>query len=445
MTAASRWSHVVTAVSALGIAVSLTLRYAFHVAPSVAQIPLIAILVLCGPILLFDLAVELWRRELGADLLAGIAIVPSFVLKQYMAGAIIVLMLSGGDTLEAFAVGTASSVLKALAKRTPTTAHRKTAGGMVEVKVDQIAVGDLLVILPHEISPVDGVVVEGRGTMDESFLTGEPFQISKAPGSTILSGAVNGDTAIVMRATKTPVDSRYAKIMGVVKAAELHPPRVRRLGDQLGALYAPLALIVAVGAWITTGSALRFLAVLVIATPCPLIIAIPIAVIGSISLCARRGIVVKKPIALEQVESCQTIVFDKTGTLTYGRPEMTDLTVAPGQDAGKILGMAAALEQYSRHPLAQAIIDAAKKRGVSPLEASEVGETPGEGLSGVVDGRAVKIVGRKATASLGTAASSIPPTGGGLESVVVVDGAFAALLRFRDEPKAEGSRFIAHL
>ena len=214
-------------------------------------------------------------------------------------------MLSGGQAIESYAIATASRVLEALAKRAPTTAHRQKNGTIEDISTDKIQIGDTIQIFPHEICPVDGEVVEGKGIMDEAYLTGEPFFIPKAPGSEVLSGAINGDAALIIRASKLAIDSRYAKIMQVMRETEQKRPRMRRLADQLGAWYTPVALLIAGLAWWISGEALRFLAVLVIATPCPLLIAIPVAIIGSISLCASRGILIKNPIVLEQLTKSQ--------------------------------------------------------------------------------------------------------------------------------------------
>ena len=237
-------------------------------------------------------------------------------------------MLSGGGALENYAVRSASSVLEALARRTPSIAHRRRQGSVVDVALAEVAVGDELVVLPHEICPVDGVVIEGHGVMDESYLTGEPFMMSKTPGATVLSGAINGERALTIEARRLAVDSRYAQIMQVMRTSEERRPRIRRLGDRLGAYYTPLAVAIALAAWAASGDADRFLAVLVVATPCPLLIAIPVAIIGSISLSARRGIIIKDPAVLEQVEQCKTVILDKTGTLTYGKPQLVSEHVA---------------------------------------------------------------------------------------------------------------------
>jgi heavy metal translocating P-type ATPase len=433
------------------IALHLVLRRAVQTTGSFAGLavsdwPLVVALAVGGTPLVFDLAVKLVRRQFGSDLLAGISIVTAVVLGELLAGTLVVLMLSGGAALEAFAVRRASSVLAALARRMPSAAHRKADGRLEDVPVDRVAVGDLVAVFPHEVCPVDGTVVEGRGTMDESYLTGEPYRIDKAPGAAVLSGAVNGDTALTVRADKPAADSRYARIMQVMRASEQSRPRLRRLGDKLGAIYTPVAVGLAVAAWAASGDPLRFLAVLVVATPCPLLIAIPVAIIGSISLAARRGIIIKDPAVLERVATCRTAVFDKTGTLTYGEPELTAVIPAGGQDANEVLALVAGLERYSRHPLAGAILRAAEARGLPRLDAAEVREPPGQGLTGAVGGRTVRVTGRpKLLAREPDQAAGLPPPAGGLECVALVDGRYAATLRFRDRPRAGGRPFIRHL
>ena len=228
-----------------------------------------------------------------------------------------------------------------------------------DVPVGDIQIGDEVSVLPHEICPVDGEVVQGHGAMDESYLTGEPFTISKGPGATVLSGAINGDASLAIRATRLAADSRYAQIMHVMQDAEQRRPTLRRIGDQLGAWYTPVAIAIAALAWYSTGDPIRFLSVVVVATPCPLLIAIPVAIIGAISTAARRGVIVKDPAALEQLTLCRTMILDKTGTLTYGRPTVSDELYAPTFARERVLPIVAAMERYSRHPLAAAIVRAA--------------------------------------------------------------------------------------
>lgn len=424
----------------------LVLRFAFDAAANIHQLPLYLVLGLGGLPLVYELLGKLFRREFGSDLLAGISIVTSVLLGEYLAGSIVVLMLSGGEALENFAVRNASSVLRALAKRMPSVAHRKEAGAILDVALDQIEPGETLVVYPHEICPVDGTVLEGNGVMNEAFLTGEPFEITKAPGSAVISGALNGAAALTIAATRRAEDSRYAKIMEVMRESEQNRPRLRRLGDQLGAIYTPVAVGIALLAWALSGEAIRFLAVLVVATPCPLLIAIPISIIGSISLAARRSIIVKNPAVLEQISSCRIAIFDKTGTLTYGEPRLVDQEVAPGFERKEVLALAGSLELYSKHPLARAILAQAKAEGVALGQASEVHEPPGHGLQGVVSGRQVEITSRAKLAARGISIidGTSAPTGG-LQCVVAVDNRFAAAYRFRDAPRAESESFIQHL
>ncbi len=434
--------------AAIAILVHLVWRFGFEEVRffsdvSTHQIPLWIALTLGGVPLVVGLVWHVFRLEFNADLLAGISIVTAVLLGEYLAGVLVVLMLSGGQALETFAVRSASSVLHALARRMPSQAHRKIDGKLQDIPLDAIAIGDLLTVLPHEICPVDGEIVEGHGTMDESYLTGEPYVMSKAPGSAVFSGAINGSSALVLRAEKLAVDSRYAKIMQVMQESEQRRPRMRRLGDQLGAYYTPIAVSIALVAWILSGEATRFLAVLVVATPCPLLIAIPVAIIGSVSLAARRGIIIKDPAVFEKIGTCSTAMFDKTGTLTYGHPKLTEIVPAPGFIETDLLRWVASLERYSRHPLANAVTEAARLAQVVLGEAEKVSERPGEGLRGIVDGRTVQITSRKKITP--ETLALLPALEGGMECVVMVDERYAGVCRFRDEPRAEGKPFIGHL
>jgi heavy metal translocating P-type ATPase len=446
-----RWSVPIAVVAVAGIVLALTLLATVPEAVTVwsvrvADLPLLFVLATGGSVLVFGLIVNVFRGEFGSDLLAGLSIVTAAVQGDFLAGALVVLMLSGGQALESFAVRRASSALSALAKRMPSVAHRKTDGRIADVPLDALAAGETVVVFPHETCPVDGVVIDGHGTMDESYLTGEPFLLPKAPGSQVLSGAINGDSALAVRAESRAADSRHAKIMRVMQESEQRRPRLRRLGDRLGAWYTPAALVVAVIAWLVTGNATRFLAVLVVATPCPLLIAIPVAIIGAISVAARRGIVVKDPAVLETLPTCTVAIFDKTGTLTYGRPALVEWLPLGGHSADEVLRWTASLERYSRHPLATAVVDAATAKKMQLPEAREVSERPGQGLSGVVEGRAVRVTGRpKLIAQHPEQANALPPAGGGLECVVLVDDRPAAVGRFRDRPRDDGSAFIEHL
>lgn len=428
----------------VGIALYVALRFGLGMVDGRESWPLLGALVLGG-------GPQVWavlRRVLGgrfdADILALVSIVTSVILGEYLAGTIIVLMLAGGTVLEQYATKKASSVLDALAQRMPRTAHRvpsKVVGEATEdVPVEAIQPGDALMIFPHETCPVDGEVTAGHGSMNEAYLTGEPYLLAKSIGSAVLSGAMNGESALTIKATKPAVDSRYAQIMRVVQETEQNQPAMRRLAERLGAWYTPLALAFAGAAWAWSGDAGRFLAVIVVATPCPLLIGIPVAVIGAISLAAKNGILIRKAASLEDIDRCRVFIFDKTGTLTYGTPSVTEVICGDGFEKDRVLSVVASLERYSRHPLAGALIKAGE--GLPRVEVLAVHEMPGQGLVATVDGMEVEVTGRKRAMGLGLA---LPEEGAGLECVVLMDGKFAALVRFRDAPRQDAPEFVRHL
>ena len=406
------------------------------------DVPLIAASVVVGVPLLARVARDAWRRTFGADVLGLLALVVGAAMGEWFVASVIALMLSGGEALEQTATARAARVLEALAKRNPTLAHlRLPEGGLRDVPVGEVRVDDVLVLLPHELCPVDGVVTEGHGSMDESYLTGEPYVIAKGPGSSVLSGAVNATELLVIRAQHEARDSRYARIVGILEKAEAERPPMRRLADRLGGVYTVIALAVAGLGWAVSGDPNRFLSVLVIATPCPLLIGVPVAIVGAISLAARNGIIVKDPSALERIPTVRTMIFDKTGTLTYGRPTVTDVELVPsapvGLDRSRVLALTAALERFSRHPLSSAVLEAAADLPV--LAVAHMAEHPGQGLRGEVDGQRVAVVGRKQVST------ALPEAQTGLECVVVIDDQPAALIRFRDIPRAGALGFVHHL
>ncbi|HVH12000.1 MAG TPA: heavy metal translocating P-type ATPase [Longimicrobium sp.] len=436
----------IAALALAAIAAHLILRYGTSAPDVLYQAPLYFALLVGGIPLVLDLVMKALHRQFGADLIAGISIVTAVLLGEYLAGTLVVLMLAGGSAIEAYAVDRASSVLRALAGRLPSVAHRKGADGLEDVAVGEIRPGDELVVFPHEIAAVDGEVLEGSGVMDEAYLTGEPYLIAKVPGTQVISGAINGDAALTIRATRPAEDSRYARIMRVVRGAEQNRPRIRRLGDQLGALYTPLAVGIAAAAWAVSGDPVRFLAVMVVATPCPLLIAIPVAVIGAVSRAAQRGIIVRSPAVLEQIPRVRTVILDKTGTLTYGRPALTEELYAPGTRREEVLPLVAAVERYSKHPLAEAVVDAARRAGLPLPPVEQVREPPGHGLVGRAGETTVEVTGRdRLLRDRRIDPHALPPLASGLECVVLVDGEYAATYRFHDAPRAESGPFVAHL
>jgi heavy metal translocating P-type ATPase len=415
-----------------------------------ADVPLQAVVVGGGAPLVWQVVRALLRGAAGADLLAAVSVIAAVLLGEWLVAAIIVLMSSGGEALEQAATARASATLDALARRSPTVAHRlkgdDLAGGTEDVAANQVEPGDLIAVLPHELCPVDGVVVAGHGSMDESYLTGEPYVVPKSVGSTVLSGAVNATTVLTVRASARASDSRYAKIVSVLRDAEENRPPIRRLADRLGAWYTLLALTLGAVGWVVSGEPHRFLAVVVVATPCPLLIGVPVAMIGAISLAAKRGIIVRNPAALEQLDRVETVLFDKTGTLTYGRPVVTEVLTATTADGDDVIAAAAAVEVYSRHPLAAAVVEHARARGLTLPAVGSVTEEPGRGLLGEVQGRRIRLTNRTGALAVDPqAASQLPGTTSGLEAVVLVDDEYAATIRFRDQPRSDAVDFIAHL
>jgi heavy metal translocating P-type ATPase len=430
-------------VISAGMLAALSALLLFHQKQAADSILLVAIAISAFPILI-ETSREVLRLNFSVDILADLSILTALLLHQYWVAAIVILMLSGGKTLEEIATRRASSVLSALAKRMPQIAHRiKPDGSAEDVLTGSINVGDHVILYPHELCPVDGTVVEGSGGMDESYLTGEPFLISKAPGTIVLSGAINGDSALTIQATRLARDSRYARIVEVLHASEQNRPQIRRLGDRIGGWYTPLALAVACASWFFSADSERFLAVLVIATPCPLLIAIPVAIIGAISVGARYGIIIKDPSILEKLGSCRTLIVDKTGTLTYGKPILSEILLLGHFSRELVLQLAASLERYSKHPLAKAVLTAASDVSLPALNAEDVSESPGEGLMGTVGGHSLTLTGRgKLSHDL---ARGLPPVKPGLECVVLIDDELAGLLYFQDQPRQESKPFLTHL
>lgn len=439
----AKWQLSITLLSLIAIGLHLVLLVNHF---PLANIPLFFPIIIGGIPLIILIIIKFLKGNLGADLLAAIALVTGILLHQYLAATLIILMLASGQALESYAKRKASSVLEALASRMPSIAHRKNAEAIEDIGVNKIRINDDLVIYPHEICPVDGTVIEGHGSMDESYLTGEPYQISKTPGTSVLSGAINGQSLLVIRADKLATDSRYSTIVKVLSEAEQKRPSLRRLGDQIGAIFAPIALIFAVFAWYFSGEIIRFLSVLVIATPCPLLIAIPITLISAVSRAAKQGIIIKDPTVLERLPTCKTAIFDKTGTLTYGKPSLTEITTTVEHTKDELLQYVASVERYSKHPLASAVLNAAKERNIPLLESANVSEKPGQGLHATINNHSILITSRKKLLELSPQSISLlPPVLPGLECIVLLDNQYAATFLFHDAPREESESFIGHL
>ncbi|VVJ21702.1 Uncharacterised protein [Amycolatopsis camponoti] len=335
-------------------------------------------------------AADLRARRWGADLLAVLALAATVAVGEYLAGAIVAAMVATGRVLEAGARRRASRNLTALLDRAPRVTHLRTETGHETVPVDVVRPGQLIVVLPGEVVPVDGVLPNG-GTFDESALTGEPLPVSRPAGDTVHSGVVNAGAAVEVRASAAATDSAYAGVVRLAEQAAARTARVARVADRVAIWFLPASLLIAALAWALTGEAGRAVAVLVTATPCPLLLAVPIAVTGGMSRASKAGVVVKDGAALEALGRAAVLLMDKTGTVTRGRPEITDVVCAPGHDVTEVLEHAAGVEQYSPHVLAAAVVRAAAAAGVGPAPAEDVSEQPGSGVGGRVRGRRVSV------------------------------------------------------
>ncbi len=333
----------------------------------------------------------LWRGKFAADVVAMLAIVGAILLAQPLAGLVIVLMQTGGEALDAYAVARASGAVKALEADAPRIAHRVVVGQVHDIGVQDIAPGDELLVRPGESVPCDGLVIRGTSYVDTSRLTGEPLPVHAAADSTLLSGSVNLDGALTLRALRTSNDSQYARIVDLVRSAQASKSPLQRTADQWAVWFTPLTLFACLVAWLVSHDTTRVLAVLVVATPCPLILAAPVAIIGGINRAARRAIIVRNGGALEALASVNSAVFDKTGTLTVGRPRVHRVVTDHDTPAATMLVLAAAVEQGSGHLLARVIVTAAEAEGATISLATGLVETPGRGVTGMVNGLLVAV------------------------------------------------------
>ena len=344
---------------------------------------------------------DVLRGHVGLDILAVVAMVATLAVGEYVASLIIVLMLAGGSALEDFAARRARRDLTALLDRSPRVAHvlRGTgpspAGDLQDVPVDDVVAGDVLLVRPGEIVPVDGILL-GDATFDESSLTGESLPVTRTVGEEALSGAVNGTGAVRMRAVRRSADSQYQQIVALVQAAEESRAPVVRLADRFAVPFTAVALVLGCTAWAVSGDPTRFAEVLVLATPCPLLIAAPIAFLGGLSRAARSGVIMKDGVVVEQLARLRSAAFDKTGTLTQGRPEVVGVRPAGGFAARELLQLAASAEQYSSHVFAAGVRRAAAERGLDLLAAEHAAEVATNGVTAVAEGRTV-VVGNRPT------------------------------------------------
>lgn len=347
-------------------------------------------------LMFWDMVQTLRQGNFGIDLLAITAVVATVLVGEYWAALIVLLMLTGGDALEDYAAHQANKELRGLLAATPTKAHRQRGDQIEEVAADTVQVDDILIVRPGEVVPVDGEVIAGHSDVDESSLTGESRPVAKAAGASLMSGSVSGDGALTMRATATSADSQYQSIVALVKESIAQPAPFVRMADRYAVPFTLLAYAIAGIAWALSHDPVRFAEVLVVASPCPLILAAPIALVSGMSRTSRHGIVVKSGAAIEKLAAAKSAAFDKTGTITQGVLEVTAVVPAAGVSAAHLLATAAAAEQQSTHILARSLVRAA----TTPLPvASQVSEVTGNGVQATVD-HAVVHVGKAAFAGV---------------------------------------------
>jgi heavy metal translocating P-type ATPase len=397
------------------------------------------------------------RGQFATDLVAMLAIGGAIALREPLAGLVVVLMQSGGEWLERLAEGRASEAVRHLAAMAPRRARRITPHGLEDIDVDDVRVGDHLLIRPGDLVPCDGEVLSGEGLVDTARLTGEAVPVAAAAGVRLASGSENLDGALELRATSLASESQYARIVQLVTSAQASKAPLQRLADRYAVWFTPVVLAVCLVAWLFTGDTMRVLAVLVVATPCPLILATPVAIIGGINRAARRQIVVRTGGALEQLAVVDAVAFDKTGTLTLGQPEVSAISHDAGITEEEVLLLAGAVEQRAGHLLARTLARTARERlGVALPAAERVMESPGRGVTGVARDRTVRVGTRDyASESVGVAHAgahdatgtfdALEPSHDGLRAYVSVDGEPAAVIEFADRVRENAARTVREL
>jgi heavy metal translocating P-type ATPase len=397
--------------------------------------------------LIVEIVRSLWRGEVGLDIVAALSMSAALIFGETLAAAVVAVMYSGGTFLESFAEGRARREMRALLSRVPRTATRHRNGGLEEIPLDAVAPGDRLLIRRGDVAPVDGAVDSDAAFLDTSALTGESLPVRLSRGGEVMSGSTNAGETFDLIATRRAEESTYAGIVRLVEAAQKSKAPMSRLADRWSLGFLAVTVALATAAWWFTGDPIRAVAVLVVATPCPLILAVPVALVAGLSRAAHYGVLIKGAKPLEAMARIRTLILDKTGTLTDGRPRIVAIHCAPGFAEDEVLRLAAAVDQASRHPVAQAIVAAAQRRGHALPAPSQVVDVPGEGVAGVVDGRDVIVGGAGfVTGRVGATEAEFPEMEpGAVLSAVAVDGRLAGWLVMADPLRAEASATMARL
>lgn len=400
--------------------------------PDLADIIWLAILVVGGAPTVWQTIRKMLKGNFASDVVAMLAIITAILMREYFAGVIIVLMQTGGEALENYSLRRASSSLQKLLARAPRIARRKTGDQLTEIDVAQVQVGDVLVVRPGDLIPVDGALLSVQAEIDESALTGEPLTRGKQAGDPLLSGSVNTGDAFEMSASQIASQSKYAQIVQLVRTAQEDKPPLQRLADRYAVWFTPVTFIMCAIGWLITGSPATILAVLVVATPCPLILAVPVAVIGGINRAAAAGIVVKSGTAIEQIGRVSVMVFDKTGTLTFGTPTVDEVVPFDSLGPNDLLRIAGSVEQVSAHTIAQALAMAARQQNTLSLP-TNFHETPGSGVEADLDGHQIVLGSLRFLTD--KTSGTIPETSrtAELATYIAVDGMIAGMISFKDQ------------
>ena len=406
----------------------------------------VAIIILITAI---DMVRDILRGHFGLDILALVAMIAAISVGEYLAAMIIVLMLSGGEALEDYAAQRAQKDLNALLDRAPHTAHRLCSdasdAAVDDIDINEVAAGDVLLIKPAEVVPVDCELLSDEAEFDESSLTGESLPVTRTRGDAVYSGSVNGERVIRVRATADAASSQYQQIIALVKAADESKAPTVRVADRFAVPFTLVSLAIAGLAWWLSGDPVRFAEVLVLATPCPLLIAAPVAFMGGMSASARNGVIMKGGATIEALSRAKSAAFDKTGTLSHGEPELVEVIPEPGFDADELLQLAASAEQYSSHVLATGVIDAATQRGLTLTTSDDAHEIATNGVTAVIDDRTVVVGKLSFVQESAPEARSHPLTAGQTSVAVAVDGKFAGTLLLADALRDNAAQTVAEL
>jgi heavy metal translocating P-type ATPase len=389
---------------------------------------------------------DLVAGHAGIDILAVLAITAAVTVGEYWAALVVSLMLTGGEALEDFAAQRARRELSALLERAPQIAHRiDLHGELVDIRVTEVAIGDRLVVKPSEVLPVEGVLLSDQGTFDESSLTGESLPVERQAGESLLSGALNSDDAVEMRASATAENSQYQGIVRLVEQAAASRSRMVRLADRYAVPFTVAALVIAVLAWWASGDPVRIAEVLVVATPCPLLIAAPVAYMAGMSRLAKAGVIVKGASTLEVLARARSVAIDKTGTLTGGAPTLAEVRPAPGYTADEVLQYAASAEAFSSHVLAQSVITSANGAGLPLLLGNGARELAANGVSALIDERAVSVGKSVYIADIVGHPVDTPIGAGELAIHVAFGHEYAGAIVLRDAPRENARETVEAL